>query len=231
VTVEVEVARRAGEIVGARAPCRVHRVEVGRERGELLVGRPLDRTRAGGDVERLPDGVDLGQVAGGQRRHDRAAPGQLGHEPLAGELADRLADRLAVPKRSELGLDELRPGRSSPARSRPGFAGDDLQSCCVRTTSSLSGRSRHGDLDVVGDAAKDGVVGWCRLQNRPGDELGNRAVRDESGDETLPGDAAAQIPVEPEAPVPRTEDLTRTDRVRPGGTQDQSPPNEWARSA
>ena len=37
---------------------------------------------------------------------------------------------------------------------------------------------------------------------------------DEPGDEALPGDAAAEVAVEPEAAVPGTEDLARADRVR-----------------
>ena len=39
-------------------------------------------------------------------------------------------------------------------------------------------------------------------------------MRDETGDEALPGDATTQVTVEPEAAMPRTEDLARADRVR-----------------
>ena len=39
-------------------------------------------------------------------------------------------------------------------------------------------------------------------------------MRDETGDEALPGDAAAEVAVEPEAAMPRAEDLARADRVR-----------------
>src|SRR6476659_9878707 len=74
--------------------------------------------------------------------------------------------------------------------------------------------SGHVNLDVVGDAAEDRVVGPGRLQDRAGDELRDGPMRHEARDEALPGDATAEIAVEPEAPVRRAEDLTRPDRVR-----------------
>src|SRR5262249_6131755 len=66
-------------------------------------------------------------------------------------------------------------------------------------------RSRHVDLDVVGDAAEDRVVRPRGLQDRARDELGDGPVRDEARDEALPRDAAAEVAVEPEAAVPRGE--------------------------
>src|SRR5919201_2869219 len=83
-----------------------------------------------------------------------------------------------------------------------------------RTPHAPAPTSGHVNLDVVGDAADDRVVGPGRLQDRSRHELGNRAVRDESRDEPLPRDAAAEIAVEPEAPMSGAEDLARTDRVR-----------------
>src|SRR5205823_7206036 len=48
----------------------------------------------------------------------------------------------------------------------------------------------------------------------PRHELRHRTMRDEPRDEALPGDAAADVAVEPEAAVLRAEDLARADRVR-----------------
>src|SRR4051794_21578196 len=74
--------------------------------------------------------------------------------------------------------------------------------------------SRHVDLDVVRDAAHDRVVGPRSLQDRARHELRDGAVGDQSGDEPLPRDAAADVAVEPEAAVRGSEDLARADRVR-----------------
>jgi hypothetical protein len=75
-------------------------------------------------------------------------------------------------------------------------------------------RLRYVDLDVVGDAAEDRVVGGRRLEDRPGHELGYGPLCDEARDEALPRDAATEDTVEPEAAVPCAEDLARADRVR-----------------
>ena len=71
--------------------------------------------------------------------------------------------------------------------------------------------SGHVNLDVIGDGAEDRVVGPRGLEDRARDELRHGPVRDEPCDEALPRDAAAEVAVEPEAPVPRAEDLARAD--------------------
>src|SRR5256714_14433793 len=77
-----------------------------------------------------------------------------------------------------------------------------------------AGASGHVDLDLVGDAAEDRVIAAGRLQDRAGNELRHRAVGGEARDEALPGDASADVAVEPEAAVARAEDLAPPDRVR-----------------
>ena len=67
------------------------------------------------------------------------------------------------------------------------------------------------------------------LQHAAGHELGNRAMPDQPRDEPLPGVPTAEVPVKPEAAVPGTEDVARSDRVSHRvDTQSQSPPNEWS---
>ena len=74
--------------------------------------------------------------------------------------------------------------------------------------------SGHVNLDVVDDAAEDGVVGPGRLMDRARDELRDGPMRHEARDEALPGGATAEIAVESEAPVLCAEDLTGPYRVR-----------------
>ncbi len=77
----------------------------------------------------------------------------------------------------------------------------------------LTAALAHVDRDVVGHAAEDRVVAARLLQQRAGHELVDRSVRDEPGDEALPGDAAAEVAVEPERAMAGAEDLARADRV------------------
>ena len=74
-------------------------------------------------------------------------------------------------------------------------------------------RLGHLDRDVVGHVAEDGVVAARLLQQRAGHELADRPVRHQPRDEALPGDAAAEVAVEPERAMAGAEDLARPDRV------------------
>lgn len=104
--------------------------------------------------------------------------------------------RAPVPGRPGAGM--TRAG----ATLRTGLAGPDL------------GRRRSADpyLDVVGDAAQQGVVPGLLLEQRAGHELGARPVGDQPGDEALPRIPAAEVAVEPEAAALGAEHLPGTDR-------------------
>src|SRR5439155_21298251 len=86
--------------------------------------------------------------------------------------------RAQPPPRSVISSTSLTVPRGD--RRSTGRAITSATSSPRHTTLGTGPELRHVDLDVVRDSAEDRVVGPSRLQDRAGDVLGDRAVRDEA---------------------------------------------------